>query len=119
MAKSNLYKQVMKEAEGLRKDLQQLAIQYIYSGLTDGELLSILIKKKDTLVLPTFNAELLKNEAVLIQTAKVLGLMEISVSPKDFETLVNKLKDKQKLNRPNVDFDATIKRLLQIKKEQN
>ncbi|UAY52112.1 hypothetical protein [Ferruginibacter albus] len=95
-------------------DLQKFAKQYIYTGLTDEELLDILVKTKKTIDLPVFNEELLKNDAVQLQTAKILGILQCCSTKADFEELAKKLIEKQNSYRTPVNFAQIMQRMVKL-----
>ena len=98
-------------------NLQIIAEEYIYDEIPPSNLTYIL---DANLLIPPFTEKILRNEAVLIQTAKILALMEASDNKKEFEKLFKKRKKTKDVEENDIEgFDKILKGIMKVPKPKD
>lgn len=109
--------------EELKEQLDRLGIssrddffkKYIYNTILDSELLKE-IHKNQKLTMP----EVLENKLILLQTIKIITLMEISKDEKELEKLSKKIKTNKKQQTKDLnDFDKILTGFLNTPKPKD
>jgi hypothetical protein len=97
--------------------LQMVATEYVFKEMPPNVIITLL-KSHPELPLPFFNKDVLNNEEILIQTIKIISLMEASNTWDDFKKLHRKRKrnanPKEEINPQG--FDKILKGIMQVPK---
>lgn len=102
-----------KDRLGVGIQLKELFEQEVLSKLLASELVDIMSLLQDTEGVP---ADVLNNDTALIETLKLIGLMEASKDEKELQKLLEKKKKNKGSKKELTDFDKILKGILSVPK---